>query len=80
MAVTVETAKVYVTSEGHRYLTKRAAMIREATCRLKDKHEKGSHDPHADYGLGRDYFNDEQWAEFKQIAHRYYRRFRKAVK
>lgn len=79
MTITVETAKVYKTSGGIRYLTKRAALIKEATVRLKRKHEPDGHNPN-DGMFGRDYFTDEQWAKFQAIAFRYYRRFRKAVK
>lgn len=74
-----ETVKVWKTSYGRRYLTKRAAYRNEAIHRLKskDRHEMegvrdeligGEH--HQE-----EFYSSEQWELFEKIAARYYRRF-----
>lgn len=70
MAVSVETTRVFKTSDGRRYMTKKAAMMREAYAKLKSKHPSEGYEG----------YSDEQWTRFKMIGNRYYRRFRKAVR
>lgn len=77
--ITPETAKVWKTSHGRRYLTKRAAYLSEAIHRLKakDRHEEaGIHDELR----GGDHYQEvfytaDQHDLFSRIAWRYYRRF-----
>jgi hypothetical protein len=69
--ITIHTATVYKTSHGRRFLTKRAAYLAEAMTRLKGKDR---HDPQG-YDDDKDFYTNEQWGHFKQVAYRYYRRF-----
>jgi hypothetical protein len=69
--ISSETAKVWKTSYGRRFLTKRAAYMAEAMQRLKGK------DRHYPQGEGDDssFFTNKQWDHFKKVSARYYRRF-----
>lgn len=73
--ITTATARIWKTSYGRRFLTKRAAFLAEAMHRLK---LKDRHDP-----LGEDhdsvFFTNEQWDHFKKVSARYYRRFGKGA-
>lgn len=77
--IIAQTATVYKTSHGRRFLTKRAAYLAEAINRLKrkDRHEpQGIHDElrggehHQEI-----YYSEQQWDHFKKVSSRYYRRF-----
>lgn len=69
--IEVQTAKIWKTSHGRRFLTKRAAYLAEAMHRLKgkDRHEKLGYDEDSEF------YTDEQWGHFKSVSARYYRRF-----
>lgn len=84
MTLTAETAKVFKTSSGRRYLTKRAAFRHEALHRLK---QKSRHEPQGEYTEWRDQepYRDvpmhtfEQETLFNRIERRYWRRFSRRV-
>jgi hypothetical protein len=67
--ITSETAKVWKTSHGRRFLTKRAASMAEAMHRLKKRHDPEGEDDDSSF------FTNEQWDHFKKVSARYYRRF-----
>lgn len=78
--ISSETAKVWKTSHGRRFLTKRAAFRSEVLHRLmkKDRHEPGGvHDEL----IGGEHYQDifytpEQRQHFENVSARYWRRFR----
>lgn len=82
--ITAETAKVFKTSDGRRYLTKRAAFRNDVISRLKSKPR---HEPKSEYTEWRDGepyrelpdWTAEQQDRFAKIERRYWRRFSRKV-
>lgn len=72
--IRVETAQVFRTSHGRRYLTKRAAFKAEAMFRMKQRYDKEGASNRED-GSEDTFYTDDQWGHFGRVVARYWRMF-----